>query len=62
VLLGPQSFALVMWAIPQALDAEWACVGPTGAGSRRGELYAGGAAVAGVLGWMLAFSGRSRRR
>jgi hypothetical protein len=57
VVLGPTSVALVMFAIPRAFDIEWACIGPTGATSRSGDLYAGLAAVAGVFGWIVVFVG-----
>jgi hypothetical protein len=54
VLLGPLTAALVLWAIPNAFQIEWNCIGP-GAGSTRGDTYAGAAAVAGVFGWLLVF-------
>jgi hypothetical protein len=57
VLLGPLSVALVMFAIPEAFDVEWACVGPTGVTSREGDVYADLTAVAGAFGWIVVLIG-----
>lgn len=53
VVLAPASVAVVMFAIPSLFDVEWSCIGPTGAVSRKGDVYAGLAGVGATLGWVL---------
>jgi hypothetical protein len=57
VALAPLSVVAVVFAIPELFEIDWACIGPTGTGSRAGDLYIGLAAVAGTLGWVLVFVG-----